>query len=121
MPPAASRRLKARTASVRSSVKGWMTIAMKDSVRLGAPFAAQHGQNLLDAVHLVNFFGIELEIEFLFERQHQVQVMDRIPGGNVLAGRLFGNLAGRNLQHVGGDGANPVEQGRSQFLSPFMM
>ena len=41
-----------------------------------ARYFCQNRQDVLNILHLVDFFRLELQVEFLFEREHQIQVMN---------------------------------------------
>src|SRR5439155_19606536 len=57
--------------------------------------------------------------ELLLEGENQIQVMNGVPGFNILRGRLWRDLVRADLQNIGSDAANSFEERRAHPLSPF--
>src|SRR5579863_7680676 len=93
------------------------------SAMSGAELSLQAGLSGKDfpdvgyALQLINFFRLELHVEFLLVGQHQVQMPHRVPIGDGFWRSAGADLGGRDLEDVGGDRRDSFVQGLSrQFV-----
>src|SRR5450631_100733 len=85
--------------------------------RLRLNSGLDQGGNGANAAHLVNILGRQLEIEFFFDCQHEIEMLRRIPRLKVDRKGLRCDAFRRNAEKVGRDAAYLLED-RCQMGSP---
>ena len=80
-------------------------------------FAFDELDHVSDARHLLDLFGRKPYVEFLLQRQNQVQVLQRIPGVNHFGCRCERDFVRGQSENVGSRGANLIRD--VQWLPPF--
>ncbi len=61
----------------------------------------QNADDPLDIIHLIDLFRLKLHSELLLEGENQIQVMNGVPGFNILRGRLWRDLVRADRTHSG--------------------
>src|ERR1700751_4815695 len=86
---------------------------MPQLARCRLKFAFDELDCVSNALNLFDLFRGKLQTELLFQRQHQIEVLDGVPGLDGLRRRCCSDFVRRRSENIGSNGSNLIRDAQS--------